>query len=880
MSTAAVILAYFLFTAAPQVAESPAPVVARLDVRGNRRVPAETIRYNLRSKPGEKVDTGLIRRDVKTLYGLGHFNDIRVDLEETADGVVLVFIVQEKSLIRSVKYEGLNSITNSEVIEKLREKKLSMTQESPYDPARVRQVEATIRAMLAEKGHQDATVDPIVEDVPPSRVNVTFKVTEGPKVRIERITIEGNRLLSERAIRNAMKLIKEAGPLTVFNGKDTYHDLKLADDLTRIRILYAENGYARANVLEPIVEVKPHTVHRTLPFLRPPFPWGIPIPFAKKTLDRYFITIKVEENDQYRIGSVNVVGAKQFNELFIRAVLGLIPGAVYNETALRKSFENLKKLYGARGHINFTAIPAQDFDEQKKIVNLTINIDEDRQFLVNRIEVTGNTTTRDKVIRRELMVDEGQVFNSSLWDVSVLRLNQLGYFEEIKTEDAEIKPHATESTVDVSLKVKEKSRNSIGFSGGVSGVGGSFLGMNYSTNNFLGLGESMSVSLQGGTRQSQYQFSFTEPYMANRPISTGFSVFSTSFRYDQARESLGIDPGQIQAGTDLDNRLNFEQQQKGFSVSASYPLRIFQRFGVTFQANTSRTTAINPATQEFFNAVTTQEQQNFQSTTGGTYAPYRSQRLVPSFSVNTTNSPFNPTRGYSLTGTLEFSGGFLGGNVNFYRPTIDYRVFRPMKNGRNTLAIRAMASYLQGFNNVSVPFYERFFAGGDYDLRGFDFRSISPISFITRSTEVTDFITGKTSTLKYDDIVYVGGDTQGIVNIEYRIPLGGPITLAPFADIGNSWVLKKRALLRKEVDALGHVKQEGVQFLPGTNSGVRISAGLELGVVMPVINQPFRLIFALNPARISRRYVGPVSGNAFSIREPAHDFKFTVGKTF
>jgi outer membrane protein insertion porin family len=546
---------------------------------------------------------------------------------------------------------------------------------------------------------------------------------------------------------------------------------------------------------------------------------------------------------------------------------------------VRKSFENLKKLYGARGHINFTAVPAQDFDEQKKLVHLTINIDEDRQFIVNRIDFSGNTTTRDKVIRRELLVDESRVFNSSLWDLSILRLNQLGYFDEIKPEDAEIKPHPTEPSVDVSLKVKEKSRNSIGFNGGVSGVGGSFLGLSYSTNNFLGLGESTSVSLQGGTRQSQYQFSFTEPYLFNRPLATGFSVFKTSFRYDQAREVLGLDPSRIQTGTGFDDRLNFEQEQVGYSLTASYPTRIFHRLGMTYQANTSRTSAINPATQEFFNAVATQEQQSFRGSTGS-YAPFKAQRLSPSYTVNTTNNPFNPTRGYSVTASMEFTGGFMGGNVNFYRPTIEYRFFKPVHNGRNTLAARALVSYAQGFNNVSVPFYERFFVGGDFDLRGFDFRSISPISFITRTTAVTDPFTGKTANVQYDDIVYVGGDTQGILNLEYRIPLAGPITLAPFADIGNSWVLKKRSLLRKQVDAAGHIRQEGVHFLPGTNSGVRISTGVELQVVMPVINQPFRLIFVLNPSRINRRYTGPVSGQSFSIREPGHDFKFTVGKTF
>src|SRR5262249_1441360 len=160
----------------------------------------------------------------------------------------------------------------------------------------------------------------------------------------------------------------------------------------------------------------------------------------------------------------------------------------------------------------------------------------------------GNTTTRDKVIRREIMVPEGQVFNSSFWDMSLQRLNQLGYFEEIKPEDAEVKPSPTEPQVDITLKVKENDRNSIALNDGRSGFGGSLRGLSYETNKFLGFGEALGVTLQGGTRQSNYQFSFTEPYLFDRPLTTGFTVFNTSYRYDQARDLFGLDPTKLPTG--------------------------------------------------------------------------------------------------------------------------------------------------------------------------------------------------------------------------------------------------------------------------------------------------------------------------------------------
>ncbi|PYR95922.1 MAG: outer membrane protein assembly factor BamA, partial [Acidobacteria bacterium] len=465
---------------------SSGQTIESVEIRGNRRVRAETIKYRLLTKPGDVVRADVIRRDIKELYAQGFFEDIRVESEEGKNGgLIIIFTVKERPLIRTVDFDGANTITRSDILERLKQRKISISQESPYEAGKTKQVESVIKAMLAEKGHQDATVETITEDIPPTAVKLTFKINEGPAIKVEKINIQGNKVFSDRQIKKAMKLVKETNPLTVFTSKDTYYDLKLADDITRIRIFYADHGYVRANVSDPIVETEPRMVYRTLPLIKPPLPYGIPLPFWKKQVNRYRITLKIEENDQYKIGDVKVTGAREFNENAIKAILGLVPGQVFNESKLRTGFDNLKKLYGSRGYVNFTPVPAQDFDEEKKLVNLTINIDEDRQFTVNRIAFSGNVTTRDKVIRREILVDEGQVFNASLWDLSLLRLNQLGYFEEVKSEDAEIKPSPSASTLDIDLRLKEKGRNSIGFNGGVSGIGGSFLGLSYETNNFL-----------------------------------------------------------------------------------------------------------------------------------------------------------------------------------------------------------------------------------------------------------------------------------------------------------------------------------------------------------------------------------------------------------
>jgi outer membrane protein insertion porin family len=880
MTVLSVVLALLFTAAEPQSLQTPDPNrIEDVLIRNNRRIPSDTIKYNLQTKKGDIFSIETVRTDIRRLYGLGYFDSITPYEEEGKTGKIVVFDVKEKPTIRSVEYKGNKSITRSEILEKMREKKVGLSQESPYDPTRIKRAETVLKQMLAEKGHQNAKVTVGRDDVPPNSVNLTFNIEEGPKIKIEKLDIVGNNVFSDRKVKRSMKLIKEAGPLATLTGKDSYYDLKLSDDLQRIRMLYDEHGYVRANVLDPDIEIKKATVYRTLPFIKAPWPWGIPIPFWRKSVDRYFITIKIEENDQYRIGDVKITGSKLFKEEQMKAVLGLVQGEVFNGTALRKGFENLKKLYGNYGYINYSPVPSQDFDEQKKVVNLLINVDEDRQFFVNRISFSGNSVTRDKVIRREIMVDEGNVFNSQAWDMSLLRLNQLGYFEEIKTEDAEVKPSPTQPTVDINLKVKEKGRNTIGFNGGVSGIGGSFLGLSYETNNFLGFGETFTLSLQGGTRQSNYVLGFTEPYFRDRPLSLGGQIFASNFNYDQAREVFGIDPSQLPAGVGFEDRLNFTQNRKGFNLYASYPWKIWSRLGLNYAWEDSVTEDLNPATRDYFSAVRTQQREQFIDT-GGSFSTFKARKITPTYSYNTTDSAMFPHKGQAFTATFEFTGGFLGGNVSYYRPTLEYRYFRPINKNRNTLAFRFLGSHIRGFSNLSVPFYERFFLGGDFDVRGFDFRQISPLAFVTRQLDVTDPITGFTVKRPFDDIVPVGGDTQGVLNFEYRIPLVGPITLAPFADLGGSWVTQRDQLKRQIADSEGNLRTEGVRFLTGTNSMFRASTGAELQVIMPVINAPFRLIFAYNPLRIDRNYFGVANGLPFQIRDKLKDFKFTVGRTF
>ena len=333
--------------------------------------------------------------------------------------------------------------------------------------------------------------------------------------------------------------------------------------------------------------------------------WRLPLIKMRQPGISADITIPVEEGKLYHLRNMNFTGVKLFRtpEVLMKPLFGMTTGDIFSTDKLRKGIENMRKLYGKFGYIDF--VPEPDFhpaEDGSDQIDLTLTADEGKQFFIRRIDFSGNTTTRDKVIRREILLDEGDMFNTELWDYSVLRLNQLGYFEMLKKEEAaDIKRNPQSNTVDITLKVKERGKNSVGLNGGVSGIAGSFVGFNYSTNNFLGLGETLSVESQLGTRMRDVSLGFTEPYFLDRPLQLGFVVYLRRFNFDQGREAS------ILSGTNLiplynqlgsQNLLNYSQNSHGFSVSATYPIkRSFARVGVTYGFDISNVVTTTDAAQ-------------------------------------------------------------------------------------------------------------------------------------------------------------------------------------------------------------------------------------------------------------------------------------------
>jgi outer membrane protein insertion porin family len=893
------ILLTLALTAGVALAQQP-QTIDSIRVIGNRRIPKETVLARLFTHPGDAYDPISIERDFNSLWNTAYFDDLRIEREDTEKGIILNVFVREKPTIREINYKGLNAVSQSDVLDRFKKEKVGLTVESQYDPARIKRAETVLKDILSEHGHQFAVIKTEVKTIPPASVQVNFNIKEGPTVKVGEIKFTGNEHLSGLVLRRSMKNLKPIGiPYSIFLENlfsQTFDATKLEEDSERVRFAYRDHGYHNAAIEEPKTQIRDQGGLNWFTFR----------PNKGKRID---ILMPIEEGARYRLGTITFTGNKAVSNVkALRSTFAVKDGDWFNATLVGKGLENLKKAYGQMGYINFGALPTPTFDEQKKTVSYKVDIDEGKPFYVSRIEFSGNTITRDKVIRRELMLEEGNVYNSQLWEYSLLRLNQLEYFEPLKVEqDSEAHQDAEAGTVDLLLKVKEKGKNSIGLNGGMSGLSGAFLGVNYQTNNFLGLGETLSLQGNLGNVSRTFMFGFSQPYVRNRPLNVGFQVFNNKQDYNAAKNSQSSSKDNLTAAQSSLTQ-NYNQASTGMNFSIGYPLKrhAFQRVGFTYSLTKSTITAFSTASQTFFQTI------SFRSGIQGANGLAGIVNSMASFtySYNTINNPQRPRTGKEYTAALQVSG--IWGNVRYIQPMVAYKQFMPMHyltpsaSGRNVLGIRAQLGYVQGFGGDVAPPNNRFYSGGEGELRGFDIRGATPYGYVptrmpfqltnpdgtcvprdTSNTQVSQCVNVP---LPIYGIASVGGDTNLTTNLEYRIPIAGPVTFSFFDDFGIDTALNKGQLKQSpegfatltsplygcptlitavtadgttntcaggtpgdKVGPAGEGFQRDIRPISGTNFVPRMSTGAEISVIMPIINAPFRLYYAYNPLRLYER---------------------------
>jgi outer membrane protein insertion porin family len=907
---------------APAPAQGVAPareIVEAIEFRGSRRVPQDTLRATIFTRKGDRLEPDTLRRDFMALWNTGRFDDITLETEPGKTGIVIRFVLVERQVVRSIKYEGVKSVTTSEILDRFKERKVGLSVESQYNQNTIQRASVVLKEFLAERGRQYAEVTPEIHQIPPSSLEVTFRVSEGPKVKVGVIDIAGNEHFGDRTVIRTMKNLRPMGvPHSILFENmfaKTYDLAKLEEDKEHIRMYYQEHGYFTARPLDHKVTLRNMGGGK----------FRVPLFYSNKPGIRADVTIPVEEGRLYKVRKVNYVGVKLFRvpESLTPQIFGMTPGDVFSTAKLRKGIERMRDLYGSFGYIDFVPEPMPEPVTGTDQLDLTINVDEGKQFYIRRIDFQGNSTTRDKVIRRELLVDEGDLFNSKMWELSILRLNQLGYFEVLKKEEAaQITRDSKANTVDIALKVKERGKNSVGLTGGVSGIAGSYIGFNYSTNNFLGLGETLSIESQLGDRLRNVTFGFTEPYFLDRPMQVGFTVFEQRFSYDQGREvSLMTGRNYIDYYKSLgtDNLLNYISTGHGFTVFASYPLRrSFARLGMSYGYSTTKYTTLTTAANTYFTSL------NFQTLTGADQLKgIKTSQIIPSYTYNSVDHPITPSRGHSISISSGIAGSILGGTVNMVQPSFSTTWFHSALKKGHVVGFRLMGSFVSGYGGKVAPPFNRYYIGGEQDVRGFDVWGISPIAFIPSSATVSVLnddggqryqkiikngaVTQSpvTMTIPIYQTIFPGGDIQGVGNFEYRIPLAGPVTLAAFFDAGLDKIVRTDQLTLKSSildDLNAQFRQAGfdqrVKIAAGTQK-IRTSTGLELQVMLPVVNAPFRVYWAYNPSIVNEYIIKPIAadrsmfpnyatfsnalqtyGAPFAWPEKRKVFRFTIGRTF
>jgi len=864
-----------LLASDPQQVEGQ-PFIERIDFEGNRRIRRDTLLARIFTRPGDPYNEETLRRDFQALWNTQFFEDVKLSVEdgEKPGGKIIVFEVKERPVIRRIRYEGIHSISESDILDRFKEKKVGLTVESQFDPTRIKKAEVVLKELLGEHGRQFAKVTPQYEKIASSNaVILVFKIDEGPKVKVGKIKFTGNHAFSDRKLIRAMRHDRPiAIPLyfTEINlmSKTYDHDKLIEDQEVGIRGLYQNNGYMKVSLPDPIIENVDTEG------------WRYGIPFAGRTTGKAVnITIPIEEGERYTMGTIKIVSSDPDKALSLKVdalknVFPLKPGDVFSAEKVRKAMEEYTKIYGEYGFIDFVPEPQMDFDDQAKRIDVTMRFDEGKQYYVRRIEFSGNTTTRDKVIRRELLIDEGQLFNKRAWEISILRLNQLNYFDKIEADKSvELKRDTKAGTVDILLKLKEKGKQSIGLQGGVSGLAGGFIGLTYQTNNFLGLGETLTLSAQVGQYERNIMLGFSEPYLFDRPISTGFTIFSSLYKFNQAEQAAVLTGQQVSINPQYIQ--NYNQDSTGFTVYASYPMKryAFTRVGLTYGLTRTNITTYNQASQLLFT------QLQYRSIAGpSALNGILASTITSSITQNTLDNPINATRGHSYFYSLAFTGGPIGGNVNTITNTGEFKYFHPINHRRNAVGVRFLAAWTTGYGGKEVPPYSRFYMGGETDIRGFDIRAISPVTYIPSVTyQTVTFLDNRHLSgsgfptqgafnvpLVAYTITFPGADLQSVANFEYRIPIAGPVAMTLFSDFGTDGILNKSAL-KLDPTGVDNINQqfplvnqtERLQIAPGTNFKIRNSTGIEFNVNLPIVQAPFRIYWAYNPLRVHQTIIAP-----------------------
>ena len=769
-------------------------VVQEIQVSGTRRIEPDAIKAVIGTKVGEPLDAARLAEDVRRIYGLGFFHDVRVEVGAAANGGALVtYVVDENPVIRQVSITGNEELGSDDIKEKL-----TVTVGSTVDYPLLLENSARIEAQYQAKGYYLAKVKYVLEPMGEGAVGVNFDVVEGKKLRLTEIDFRGNEALSDSQLEKVMQT-KPWGLTSyvsqLWDSSGLYAEPIFYQDLDKIQRLYMDDGYIRVSVGEPQVDVQK---------------------------DGLVVAVDISEGPQFLVGTVDILGDETMDREQLFTLVELEPGEVFSRSTLTSDVDRLRGYYADRGFFDASVNPITNVDPEKKQIATSFEVKKGELYFVEGIDVNGNMRTADTVVRRQLAIGEGELYSAQAIAKSKQRVQRLGYFEEVEVQ---AKPTDVPNRVAMSVDVVERPTGSFSFGAGVGSVDGFIVSGSITQENLFGTGRSLSAGVDMGSQNHNYYVRFVEPYLLGSAASLSLTVNSAKSQYN-----------------------DFDEEQTGFSLSVGYPLDEGETFGSTGYAFASRSVT----GYEQFQAASLLEREEFQGDTTTSLVNLSLRRdtrddirfprsgHITGFNVDLAGlggfSEFLRLEGRTthfipLGNWLPFESTFVFNSRIGY--TVPWNVIgdydlpdcfdsilcdlQELTNGGQVLYLTQIDTDLE------LPLTERYFLGGlgAFQVRGFEQRSLGPRRTIL-ATETffpggippqtlftpygRSFQTGQCLSTDPNDCNdigdkdiddfenldltdVIGGNSMALVNLELQFPLSEEMGLSGmvFLDMGNAF---------------------------------------------------------------------------------------------
>ncbi len=760
--------------------------IQRFEAVGNTSVASDTIRVYLGVNPGEFYNPQLLQKNFLNLWQTGLFDDIRIEADQGDAGVIVRAVVKERPRIGAVEFRGNKELNSSKINEALEKDKIDIHVGNTIEQTLVQRAAESIKRAYAENGFEGVTVDPTTEGMlEPGEQKIVFNINEGIKATISSIEFVGNKSFSSRRLRAHMKEVKPNGIISWIRKKNLYIPSKLDEDLENVKNYYQDYGYQNVTFGEPqIVTVR------------------------KGKKPRVKIIIPLQEGMVHTFGEVSVAGNTVFTNQQIIGNWPLKKGEVLRRKAIQNRLDAFSDAYRGRGYI-YSYINPEYVEQPNNVSDVHIQVFEGDQFHLGRLEFQGNNTTKDKVLRREIFLAEGDIMDMETFKQSMYKIGQLGYFKV--TDNPDLKVNQDKKTVDIMVKGTEEGKNDIQFGGGYSQASGFFVQTQFATRNFLGEGENLGLSFQTGSRLHFFSLSYADPWFLDTPNSVSVSLFNRTTNYPLA--------------------IGYQELSKGGSVAYGYRLHRFDSLSLVYGLEHVRSHYEFNVAPDVNGNVPIADISDFK---------YSQSSIGPAYNFDSRDNPFDTTRGARFSLGISYSGGPLGGTIHSVRPTLGMTKFFKLSR-RSSFSFNTELGYMLPLNKncsntldeqqtsgkeLCIPKGQRFYVGGEYSVRGFEYGTLGP----------NETFNGQT--------VIAGGYKQAIFNAEYIFRVNDPLRLVWFADSG--W---------------GYGYHDKIEF-----SKLRYSTGAELRIFLPIFQFPIRFIYAIDPAR--------KPGDRFQ------NFQFTIGNTY